>query len=73
MLHDKDWIVSFQNLYVEVLTSNMALFGGEIYYEVISVKWGHSACVCAKSLLLCLTLCDSMDCSLPGFSVHAIL
>ena len=23
-------------------------------------------CVCAKSLQLCLTLCDPMDCSLPG-------
>ena len=22
---------------------------------------------------LCLTLCDPMDCSLPGFSVYAIL
>ena len=22
---------------------------------------------------LCLTLCDSMDCSLPGLSVHGIL
>ena len=22
---------------------------------------------------LCLTLCDPMDCSLPGFSVHGIL
>ena len=27
-------------------------------------------CVCAKSLQLCLTLCDPMDCSPPGFSVH---
>ena len=27
----------------------------------------------AKSLQLCPTLCDSMDCSLPGFSVHGIL
>ena len=26
------------------------------------------ACVHAKSLQLCLTLCDSMDCSLPGSS-----
>ena len=26
-------------------------------------------CVCAQSLL---TLCDSMDCSLPGSSVHGI-
>ena len=36
-------------------------------------------CVCvyarvlAKSLQLCLTLCNPMDCSLPGFSVHGIL
>ena len=30
-------------------------------------------CMCAKSLRLCQTLCDSMDCSLPGSSVHGIL
>ena len=30
-------------------------------------------CVCAKSLQSCLTLCDSMDCSPPGSSVHGIL
>ena len=29
-------------------------------------------CVCAKSLHLCLTLRNPMDCSLPGFSVHGI-
>ena len=27
-------------------------------------------CVCAKSLQFCLTLCDLMDCSPPGSSVH---
>ena len=27
---------------------------------------------CAKSLQLCLTFCDPMDCSLPGSSVHGI-
>ena len=27
----------------------------------------------AKSLESCPTLCDPMDCSLPGFSVHGIL
>ena len=27
----------------------------------------------AKSLQLCPTLCDHMDCSLPGFSIHGIL
>ena len=30
-------------------------------------------CVRAKSLQLCPTLCDAMDCSLPGSSVHEIL
>ena len=28
---------------------------------------------CAKSLQSCLTLCDHMDCSLLGSSVHGIL
>ena len=28
---------------------------------------------CAKSLQSCPTLCDPMDCSLPGSSVHGIL
>ena len=27
----------------------------------------------AKSLQLCLTLCDAMDCVLPGSSLHGIL
>ena len=30
-------------------------------------------CVCVLVALLCLTLCDPMDCSLPGSSVHGIL
>ena len=31
------------------------------------------AAAAAKSLQSCLTLCDAMDCSLPGFSVQGIL
>ena len=31
------------------------------------------ACRCVKSLQLCLTLFDPMDCSLPGSSVHGII
>ena len=27
----------------------------------------------AKSLQLCLTVCNTMDCSLPGSSIHRIL
>ena len=30
-------------------------------------------CVCVKSLQSCSTLCDRMDCSSPGSSVHGIL
>ena len=30
-------------------------------------------CVRAKSLQLCPTLCNPIDCSLPGSSVHGIL
>ena len=30
-------------------------------------------CVCAKLLQSCLTLCNSMDCSLPGSSIRGIL
>ena len=29
--------------------------------------------MCAKSLQLCLTLCDTIDCSPPGSSVHGTL
>ena len=32
-----------------------------------------SICLGAKSLQSCLTLCDLMDCSPPGSSVHGIL
>ena len=34
---------------------------------------GRYMCVGVKSLQLCLTLCDVMDCSPPGSSVHGIL
>ena len=30
-------------------------------------------CVCAKLLQLCVTVCDPVDCSPPGSSVHRIL
>ena len=33
----------------------------------------HGMCIHAESLQSCLTLCDPMDCSLLGSSVHGIL
>ena len=35
--------------------------------------WQFFACVRAQSLQSCPTLCNPMDCSLPGSSVHGIL
>ena len=36
-------------------------------------KLSYYPCMHAKLLQSCLTLCDPMDCSLPGSSVHGIL
>ena len=33
----------------------------------------HAAAAAAKSLQSCQTLCNPMNCSLPGFSIHGIL
>ena len=45
-----------------------------IYYnEYFTITCISHTCVCAKSSQLCPTLCDPMDCSLPGSSVHEIL
>ena len=33
----------------------------------------HMGLVCVLVVQLCLTLCDPMDCSSPGSSVHGIL
>ena len=43
--------------------------------HVLSLFPNAASCVTvrAKSLQLCPTLCDSMDCSPPGSSVHGIL
>ena len=44
-------------------------------YEYLGVCVCVCVCVrmCAKSLQLCLSLCDPVDCSPPGSSVHRIL
>ena len=52
-----------------------ATAGGVFFFY----HWCHvmvrllNLCMSAKSLQSCLTLCDPMDCSLPGSSVHGIL
>ena len=41
--------------------------------EVLKPCYLNMYMLCAKSLQLCLILCDPMDCSPPGSSVHGIL
>ena len=40
---------------------------------VFNPKMIPTTCVCMLSLHLCPTLCDPMDCSPPGSSIHGIL
>ena len=44
-----------------------------LYSRFSLVVYFIRACVCAKPLQSCLTLCDPMGCSPPGSSVHGIL
>ena len=44
-----------------------------VLHHISRMGFTSSACKFAKLLQLCLTLCDSMDCSLPSSSVHGIL
>ena len=55
-----------QNIYI--LNPHSQCFRMWLHLEVGSLK----RCVRAKSLHSCPTLCDPMDCSLPGSSVHGI-
>ena len=48
-----------------ILTLNVHFLGTGTYFK--------HRCMHAKSLQLCLTLCDPMDCSPPGSSVHGVL
>ena len=43
--------------------------GGTWLFEFATAR----VCVRAESLKSCLTLCNPVDCSLPGSSVHGIL
>ena len=56
------WISSFPASFTEeTMFSPISILGSFVKY-----------CLHAKSLQLCLTLCNSTDCSPPGFSVHGI-
>ena len=56
----------------QCLLSHITLWGGLGFCAFLLCQLA-SCCVQAKSLQLCPTLCDPMDCSPPGSFVHEIL
>ena len=49
------------------------IFFSKIFPELVIIQLNLLSLHCAKSLQLYLTLCDPMDCNLPGSSVHGTL
>ena len=54
------------------LNRNRGIYGGPQGSSDTGLKKSVHALVGARSLQSCPTLCDPMDCSLPGSSVHGI-
>ena len=48
-------------------------FVSKVMSLLFNKLFAAAAAAAAKSLQSCPTLCDPMDCSLPGLSVHGIL
>ena len=70
-LEDRDW-----NLFIFIYIAVMCKELGHIHALKILILNICSLCVCVCVFLVaqsCLTLCNPMDCSPPGFSVHGIL
>ena len=57
----------YLSLFSSPLGNHKFVFYTQTYFKCNS-KYMH-----AKSLQSCLTVCNPMDCSLPGSSVHGIL
>ena len=65
------WVSVFSSAKVKEWINLIELEGG--LDEMLYVKMIYRLYVHAKSLQSCPTLCDAMDCSLPGSSVYGIL
>ena len=61
------YLVESQKVRQEMMAGGYPQVGFGLAQEEVS-----HACVCAKLLQSCPTLCNPMDCSPPGFSVHGI-
>ena len=69
--------ISSHKKYIKYIESFSIAFWanqGIIFMNFIKIQLAYfSCCIHAKSLQLCLTLCDSMVCSRASSSVHGIL
>ena len=59
--------------FVHTLVTKLELYRGKSIKKVIGAKYVLSYIAAAASLQSCPTLCNSMDWSPPGFSIHGIL
>ena len=41
--------------------------------QSVTVEYNYNSSVCVLVVHSCLSLCDPMDCSLPGSCVHGVL
>ena len=55
------------------VTEDLNILNHILIHLNLDLHYHICACVHAQSLESCPTLCDPMDCSVPGFSVHGIL
>ena len=65
------WVDQFFPKVFNWLETPIHITEGDVFYSQ-SADF-KVVCMRAKSLQLCLTLCNPVDCSLPGSSVHGIL
>jgi len=74
----KDWFPLGLTGLISLGLQNHCGWWRQLWNEKTLAPWKKSydipaAAAAAKSLQLCLALCDPIDCNLPGFSVHGIL
>ena len=61
------------NEYISLTCVYFLKLAKAIFYDFFSCCWIYIPNCCRLVTKSCLTLCDSMDCSPPGSSVHGIL
>ena len=60
------------NIFIQKVGRAYAIFNSKLT-ALVCVSTSHTLCVCVLVAKSCPTLCDRMNCSSPGSSVHGIL